>query len=298
MAKYVLALDQGTTSSRAIVFGHDGRIVAAAQEEFPQILPGPGPGRARSRGHLVLAARGRPPGAGAGVARGRATSPPSASPTSARRRSSGTAHTGRPVANAIVWQSRASAGICDRLKAEGLEETFRAKTGLVLDAYFSGTKIKHLLDTHDGLRDRGRAGRDPLRHRRHLAHLAPDRRRAARDRLQQRQPHAALQHPHARSGTTSCWRCSTSPGRCCPRSALRARSTARRPTSGSAGRCPSRATRATSRRPPSARPASQPGSGQEHLRHRLLHAAEHGHGAGPLAEQPAHHDRLGARRRR
>jgi glycerol kinase len=62
------------------------------------------------------------------------------------------------VANAIVWQSRASAGICERLRAEGLEETFRAKTGLLLDAYFSGTKIKLLLDTHDGLRRRAERG--------------------------------------------------------------------------------------------------------------------------------------------
>ena len=66
--------------------------------------------------------------------------------------------TGRAVAPAIVWQSRVSAGICDRLKAEGLEETFRAKTGLVVDAYFSGTKITHLLDTYDGLRSRAERG--------------------------------------------------------------------------------------------------------------------------------------------
>src|SRR5438552_5649160 len=66
--------------------------------------------------------------------------------------------TGRPVANAIVWQSRVSAPICDRLKADGLEPVFRAKTGLLLDAYFSGTKIKYLLDTIDGLRARAAAG--------------------------------------------------------------------------------------------------------------------------------------------
>ncbi|MEX0978328.1 MAG: glycerol kinase GlpK, partial [Pirellulales bacterium] len=66
--------------------------------------------------------------------------------------------TGRPVANAIVWQSRISAPICDRLKADGLEEKFRQKTGLVVDAYFSGTKIKHLLDTVGGLRQRAAAG--------------------------------------------------------------------------------------------------------------------------------------------
>ena len=66
--------------------------------------------------------------------------------------------TGRPVANAIVWQSRVSAGICDQLKAAGAADTIRAKTGLVVDAYFSGTKIKHLLDTHDGLRGRAAKG--------------------------------------------------------------------------------------------------------------------------------------------
>ena len=67
-------------------------------------------------------------------------------------------HTGRAVANAVVWQSRASAAICERLKAEGLEATFRAKTGLLLDAYFSGTKIKYLLDSHEGLRRRAERG--------------------------------------------------------------------------------------------------------------------------------------------
>ncbi len=66
--------------------------------------------------------------------------------------------TGRPVANAVVWQSRVSSAICDRLKAEGCEPTFRAKTGLLLDPYFSGSKIKHLLDSHDGLRDQARRG--------------------------------------------------------------------------------------------------------------------------------------------
>jgi glycerol kinase len=151
MSKYVLALDQGTTSSRAIVFGHDGRVVASAQEEFEQILPGPGlvehdpeviwssqlevARRALARasltaGDIVVL----------GVANQRET-------TVLWERD-----TGRPVANAVVWQSRASAAICERLKADGLEEVFRAKTGLVVDAYFSGTKIKHLLDTHEGLR--------------------------------------------------------------------------------------------------------------------------------------------------
>src|SRR5690348_1182456 len=66
--------------------------------------------------------------------------------------------TGKPVANAIVWQSRVSAPICDRLKADGMENTFRERTGLVVDAYFSGTKIKHLLDSTPGLRARAERG--------------------------------------------------------------------------------------------------------------------------------------------
>jgi len=155
--KYVLALDQGTTSSRAIVFSHDGQVVSAAQQEFPQILPAPG--HVEHSGEDIWSSQ-------IGVAQ------------SALRRASLTAkdiaalgvtnqrettilwdrHTGMPVANAIVWQSRVSAPICDRLKADGLEPVFRAKTGLVVDAYFSGTKIKHLLDTHDGLRERGERG--------------------------------------------------------------------------------------------------------------------------------------------
>ncbi|MFV1964012.1 MAG: glycerol kinase GlpK [Pirellulaceae bacterium] len=157
MSKFILALDQGTTSSRAIVFGHDGQIVASAQQEFGQILPSPGhvehdpeaiwqsqcdvARRALQRAELTandLEALG--------VTNQRET-------TILWDRDSG-----RPVANAIVWQSRISAGICDRLKADGLQATFREKTGLVIDAYFSATKICHLLDTIPGLRARAERG--------------------------------------------------------------------------------------------------------------------------------------------
>jgi glycerol kinase len=157
MAKCILALDQGTTSSRAIAFDHDGRAIASAQQEFPQILPAPGlvehDPEAIWESQLRVAREVLPKAsldpahvAGIGVANQRET-------TVLWDRA-----TGRPVANAIVWQSRVSAGICDRLKAEGLEPLVRAKTGLVLDAYFSGTKIKHLLDTHEGLRTRAAKG--------------------------------------------------------------------------------------------------------------------------------------------
>ena len=157
MAKYILALDQGTTSSRAIVFDRKGRAVAKAQEEFEQILPGPGLvehdpeaiwatqlGAARQA--LEAASLEAAHIAAIGVTNQRETV------ILWDRR------TGRPVANAVVWQSRASADICDRLKADGCEPTFRAKTGLLLDPYFSGTKIKYLFDRHDGLRARAGKG--------------------------------------------------------------------------------------------------------------------------------------------
>ena len=86
--------------------------------------------------------------------------------------------TGAPVANAIVWQSRVTAGLCDRLKAAGHEPTVRAKTGLVLDAYFSASKIKHLLDTTDGLRARAARGEVLFGTIDIVPHLAADRRRA------------------------------------------------------------------------------------------------------------------------
>jgi len=153
----VLALDQGTTSSRAIVFGHDGRPAAVAQREFPQIFPGPGhvehDPEAIWESQLAVAREAleaaRVPAAGlaaVGITNQRET-------TLLWDR-----HTGRPVANAIVWQSRITAPLCDALRAEGHEPLIRRKTGLVLDAYFSGTKIRHLLDTVPGLRARAEAG--------------------------------------------------------------------------------------------------------------------------------------------
>jgi glycerol kinase len=157
MKSHVLALDQGTTSSRAIVFGRDGRGVAVAQREFPQLFPGPGHVEhdpeaiwetqlAVAKEALAKAGLAAADVAAIGITNQRET-------TVLWERT-----TGRPVANAIVWQSRVSAGICDALRAAGHEPTFRKKTGLVLDAYFSGTKIKHLLDTIPGLRARAEAG--------------------------------------------------------------------------------------------------------------------------------------------
>jgi glycerol kinase len=155
--KYVLALDQGTTSSRAIVFGHDGRAVASAQQEFPQIFPGPGHVEhdpeaiwssqlAVARQALKKAGAGAADVAAIGITNQRET-------TVLWDR-----QTGKPVANAIVWQSRITAPICEALKQAGHEEMFKTRTGLVVDAYFSGTKVKHLLDTVPGLRARAEQG--------------------------------------------------------------------------------------------------------------------------------------------
>ena len=153
----VLALDQGTTSSRAIVFDRSGRAVGTAQREFPQLFPSPGHVEhdpeaiwesqlATARAALTNAKMSATDIAAIGVTNQRET-------TILWERDSG-----KPVANAIVWQSRITAPICERMKAEGLEPLFRQKTGLVLDAYFSGTKIRHLLDTIPGLRARAERG--------------------------------------------------------------------------------------------------------------------------------------------
>ncbi len=155
--KYILALDQGTTSSRAIVFGHDGAIVSVAQQEFEQILPSPGhvehDPEAIWSSQLSVAKEA--------LAQAKLTAGDIAAMGITNQRETTILWekaTGTPVANAIVWQSRITAPICDRLKAEGLEEKFREKTGLVVDAYFSATKIAYLLDTIPGLRERAERG--------------------------------------------------------------------------------------------------------------------------------------------
>ena len=157
MSRYVLALDQGTTSSRAIVFDRGGRAVAAAQQEYPQIFPQPGHVEHdpediwRTQLQTARDAMARAGAAAADIAAIGVTNQRETTVLWDRV-------TGAPVANAIVWQSRVTAGLCDRLKAAGHEPTVRARTGLVLDAYFSASKIKHLLDTTDGLRARAARG--------------------------------------------------------------------------------------------------------------------------------------------
>ena len=154
---FVLALDQGTTSSRAIVFDRTGAIRAVAQREFAQIYPQPGWVEhdateiwATQYGVLaeVLAKARIAAGdiAAIGITNQRET-------TVLWERKSGL-----PVANAIVWQDRRTAGLCDELRAAGHAELIQRKTGLVLDAYFSGTKLNWLLDNVPGARERARRG--------------------------------------------------------------------------------------------------------------------------------------------
>jgi len=155
--KYVLALDQGTTSSRAILFDESGKEVSVAQKEFTQIYP-----KAGWVEHDPMEIWGTQSGvaqealqklgakaqdiAAIGITNQRET-------TIVWEKA-----TGKPIYNAIVWQCRRTAGICDDLKARGLEGYIRENTGLVVDAYFSGTKVKWILDNVQGARERARKG--------------------------------------------------------------------------------------------------------------------------------------------
>lgn len=157
MKKYIVSLDQGTTSSRAIIFDRNQNIIAVRQQEFPQIFPQPGYvehdpnaifGSQMAVLHDALAASGVRPEeiAGIGITNQRETT------------IVWDKNTGIPVYNAIVWQCRRTSGICEELKARGLSETVRQKTGLLIDAYFSATKIKWILDNVDGAREKAEKG--------------------------------------------------------------------------------------------------------------------------------------------
>jgi glycerol kinase len=156
--KYILALDQGTTSSRAMLFDHQGNVVSSAQKEFRQIYPHPGwvehdPQEIWSTQAGVAAEAVTQAGvngsaiAAIGITNQRET-------TVVWDRA-----TGKPVYNAIVWQDRRTAPLCEELKARGLEQKVRAKTGLPIDAYFSATKIRWILDNVAGAREQAMQGK-------------------------------------------------------------------------------------------------------------------------------------------
>ncbi|HTN05935.1 glycerol kinase GlpK [Agriterribacter sp.] len=157
MPKYILALDQGTTSSRAIIFNHSGSVISVAQKEFRQIFPQPGwvehdPSEIWSTQLGVAAEAISKAGltteniAAIGITNQRET-------TVVWERA-----TGRPVYNAIVWQDRRTAAFCDELKAKGTDKLIKEKTGLILDAYFSATKVKWILDNVEGAREKAGKG--------------------------------------------------------------------------------------------------------------------------------------------
>lgn len=158
MEKFIMSLDQGTTSSRAILFNKKGEIAHVAQKEFTQHFPKPGWvehnaneiwGSILSVIASVLSGSNVKPEqiAGIGITNQRETAVV------------WDKETGIPVYNAIVWQSRQTSGICDELKAKGLNDLFRDKTGLLIDAYFSGTKVKWILDNVEGAREKAEQGK-------------------------------------------------------------------------------------------------------------------------------------------
>ncbi|MFW0781288.1 glycerol kinase GlpK [Rossellomorea marisflavi] len=158
MEKFILSLDQGTTSSRAILFNQKGEAAHTAQKEFTQHFPKPGwvEHNANEIWGSILAVIASVLSEssvkaeqieGIGITNQRETTVV------------WDKETGDPVYNAIVWQSRQTAGICDELKAQGLNNKFRDKTGLLIDAYFSGTKVKWILDNVDGAREKAEAGK-------------------------------------------------------------------------------------------------------------------------------------------
>ncbi|NTW72232.1 MAG: glycerol kinase GlpK [Eubacteriaceae bacterium] len=151
MKKVILSLDQGTTSSRAILFDQEGSILGSAQSEFTQIYPKPGWVE-----HDPMEIWGTQSGVAREVLDKTGIRPEEVAAIGITNQRETTIiwdkTTGKPVYNAIVWQCRRTADICDTLKADGWESKIREKTGLVIDAYFSGTKIKWILENVEGAR--------------------------------------------------------------------------------------------------------------------------------------------------
>ena len=157
MAKYMMALDAGTTSNRCILFNEKGEMISVAQKEFTQYFPKPGwvehdANEIWSTQLGVAVEAMQKVGveakdiAGIGITNQRETA------------IVWDKNTGEPVYHAIVWQCRRTSEYCDSLKDKGLTEVFREKTGLIIDAYFSGTKVKWILDHVDGARERAERG--------------------------------------------------------------------------------------------------------------------------------------------
>jgi glycerol kinase len=158
MEKYILSLDQGTTSSRAILFNKNGEIIHITQKEFTQYFPKPGwvEHNANEIWGSILSVI-------AGVLSESTVKPEQIAAIGITNQRETTVvwdkETGEPVYNAIVWQSRQTSEICDELKQKGYNDLFRTKTGLLIDAYFSGTKVKWILDNVEGARLKAESGK-------------------------------------------------------------------------------------------------------------------------------------------
>ncbi len=191
LRRMILAIDQGTTGTTCLVFDREGRIAGRAYSEFEQHFPRPGwvehdaneiwetTLRVASEALKDAGTEGSALDA-IGITNQRETVV------------AWDPETGEPVHNALVWQDRRTAARCDELREAGHEDLVRERTGLVLDPYFSGTKIEWLLE------ERGRCERRRLRDDRLVAHLQAD--RAPRDRGLERLPHASVRHRQARMG--------------------------------------------------------------------------------------------------
>ena len=155
--KYVMAIDQGTTSSRAILFDKSGSIAYVAQREFKQHFPKPGWVEHNANDIWISVL-----GVVSEVLNANNVSPKEIASIGITNQRETTViwdkHTGKPVYNAIVWQSRQTMDICDTLKEEGYEDLVKDKTGLLIDAYFSGTKVKWILDNVEGVREKAENG--------------------------------------------------------------------------------------------------------------------------------------------
>ncbi|QHE53550.1 glycerol kinase GlpK [Pontibacillus sp. HMF3514] len=158
MQTYILSLDQGTTSSRAILFNHDGEVVQTAQKEFQQFFPKPGwvEHDANEIWTSILSCI-------ANVLTKAEVQPDQVASIGITNQRETTViwdkETGQPIYHAVVWQSRQTNDICNELRENGYEDLFKKKTGLVLDPYFSGTKVKWILDHVDGAREKAEQGK-------------------------------------------------------------------------------------------------------------------------------------------
>ena len=156
--KYILAIDQGTTSSRTILFDHEGNIRSVAQKEFTQIFPKPG--WVEHNPQEIWASQATTMTEALTNVNAKGSDIVAVGITNQRETTIvWDAETGAPVYNAIVWQDRRTADYCDELRAQGLTDKIRSKTGLILDPYFSGTKVRWILENVPGARERANAGK-------------------------------------------------------------------------------------------------------------------------------------------